>query len=121
MHKHLKEQLVPPDHINPKLSSGIGEICEVMTAKSADDRYPSMTEVIEDLKSVRRGEPPFHARQRYDQNLLEQLANTGEIVEASTMQARVQGDGNRVSMTWLIVLALLLVLSILGNIVQLAI
>jgi serine/threonine protein kinase len=121
MHKHLKEQLVPPDHINPKLSSGIGEICEVMMSKSADDRYPSMTEVIEDLKSVRRGEPPFHARQRYDQNLLEQLANTGEIVEPSAMHTKAQGDGNRVSMTWLIVLALLLVLSILGNIVQLAI
>ena len=121
MHKHLKEALVPPDHLNPKLSSGIGEIVEVMMAKNADDRYPSMVEVIEDLKSVRRGEPPFHARQRYDQNLLEKLANTGEIVEQSNIEAATQGNGQKVSVTWLILLAMLLVLSVLGNIVQLAI
>jgi serine/threonine protein kinase len=121
MHKHLKEALLPPDHVNPKLSSGIGEIIEVMMAKNPDDRYPSMTEVIEDLKAVRRGEPPFHARQRYDQNLLEKLANTGEIVERSQIEAATQDTGQKVSVTWLILLAMLLILSVLGNIVQLAI
>ena len=25
MHKHLKSELVPPDHVNPKLSAGISE------------------------------------------------------------------------------------------------
>ncbi|MGD2110913.1 MAG: serine/threonine-protein kinase, partial [Phycisphaerae bacterium] len=45
MHKHLKDPLVPPDHVNPTLTSGIGEIIEVMMAKSPDDRYASASEL----------------------------------------------------------------------------
>ena len=33
MHKHLKAELVPPDHVNPKLSAGISEVIEMMMAK----------------------------------------------------------------------------------------
>ena len=31
MQKHLKEPLIPPDHINPNLSAGVGEVIEVHT------------------------------------------------------------------------------------------
>ena len=33
MRKHLREKLVPPDHINTALSAGISEVVEVMMAK----------------------------------------------------------------------------------------
>lgn len=38
MHKHLKSDLVPPDHVNPKLTAGISEVIEMMMAKRPRDR-----------------------------------------------------------------------------------
>ena len=86
MHKHLKEQLVPPDHINTALSSGIGEIIEVMMAKERDDRYLSTKELIADLEAVTAGEPPYQARKKYDPALLQDLASTGETVSTVTAE-----------------------------------
>ena len=85
MHKHLKEQLVPPDHINPALSVGISEVVEVMMAKRREDRYSNVREVIEDLRAVRRGEPPLQAHQRFDANILAHLeqGDTTEVEDAA--------------------------------------
>ena len=115
MHKHLKEPLVPPDHINHALSSGIGEIIEVMMAKEPDSRYPSMKEVIADLETVSKGMPPFQAREKYDHRLLESLATRGEkIEEESTKPASASGT-SRVSSQWVLALGVLLALSVLCN------
>ncbi|HVZ94769.1 MAG TPA: serine/threonine-protein kinase [Phycisphaerales bacterium] len=58
MQKHLKTELVPPDHINPKLSSGISEIIEMMMAKSRKDRYKNCTDLLTDLRAIQRKEQP---------------------------------------------------------------
>ncbi len=58
MHKHLKTELVPPDHVNPKLSAGISEVIEMMMAKRVKERYHSCTDLLVDLKAVRSGELP---------------------------------------------------------------
>jgi len=62
MHKHLKESLVPPDHINETLSAGISEIVEVSMAKRREERYSSTKDMLEDLRVVATGQPPIHAR-----------------------------------------------------------
>ena len=41
MHKHLKDYLVPPDHLVPDLSTGVGEIIDVAMAKKRKMRYNS--------------------------------------------------------------------------------
>ncbi len=115
MHKHLKEGLVPPDHQNTGLSTGIGEIIEVMMAKNADLRYQSAVEVIEDLKAVANGEAPFQARQHYNADLLEDLANTGEVIDLPPRERHVPAGPNHVSVHWVLVLGLLLFLSVLIN------
>ena len=116
MHKHLKEPLVPPDHINHSLSAGIGEIIEVMMHKEADDRYPSMSEVIQDVKTVSKGLPPFQAREKYDHRLLESLATNGErIVEGGENQQAITSP-SQVSSQWVLALGVLLALSVLCNI-----
>ncbi len=84
MHKHLKEQLVPPDHVNTSLSAGIGEIIEVMMAKERDDRYHSTKDLIADLEAVVAGEPPYQAHKKYDDVLLQSLATTGETVSSGS-------------------------------------
>ncbi|MBX3357899.1 MAG: serine/threonine protein kinase [Phycisphaeraceae bacterium] len=58
MHKHLKAELVPPDHVNPRLSPGISEVIEMMMAKQPGQRYKSTTDLLMDLKAVREGKTP---------------------------------------------------------------
>ncbi len=117
MHKHLKDPLIPADHVNHELSAGIGEIIEVMMAKSPDDRYPSMTEVISDLESVAKGEPPFLARQKYDHELLETLA-VGTKSSDRLTDGTAPGHSPKISVQWVIGIGLLLVLSVLFNLIQ---
>ncbi len=81
MKKHLKEQLVPPDHINTTLSAGVSEVIEVMMAKNKANRYDNVDELLVDLKAVREGQVPVRAHRRIDVSELEQLED-GETVEA---------------------------------------
>ncbi len=81
MHKHLKQALVPADHINTALSSGIGEIIDVCMAKRRDERYASTEDLLADLKAVRRGEPPVHARKAIDLEALAAVEATGKTVD----------------------------------------
>ena len=120
MHKHLKEPLVPPDHINPSLTSGVGEIIEVMMAKSPDDRYPSIVEVLTDLEAVARGEAPLQARTKYDHSLLETLATSGEVIEQSGEHDAVDVESESLAIKWIVALAILLAASLLANIFLLA-
>jgi serine/threonine-protein kinase len=73
MRKHLKEQLVPPDHINTSLSAGVSEMIETMMAKDRNDRYSTVQELLLDLTAVRNGEPPLQARKKFQIDALEKL------------------------------------------------
>ena len=81
MHKHLKEPLTPPDHINAALSAGIAEICEVAMAKRRDDRYAHTRDMLEDLKQVMAGEAPIYARREIHVDSLAQIQSTGKTVD----------------------------------------
>ena len=63
MRKHLDKAtpLVPPDHINTKLSSGVGEVIETMMAKNREDRYRHPNDLMLDLKCLLQGERPMIA------------------------------------------------------------
>ncbi len=80
MRKHLREQLIPPDHINTTLSAGVSEVIEIMMAKRKEDRYNNVEELLTDLEAIRSGQPPLLAHKRFDISVLEQLEN-GETIE----------------------------------------
>ena len=80
MRKHLREQLIPPDHINTSLSAGASEVIEVMMAKRKESRYDSADELLADLQAVRDGQAPMRAHTRFDISVLEQLEQ-GEDIE----------------------------------------
>lgn len=82
MKKHLKEQLIPPDHINTSLSSGVSEVIEVMMAKNKADRYKNVDELLVDLKAVQAEQTPVRAHKRIDVSSLEQLEE-GETIDMS--------------------------------------
>ncbi|MCY3017664.1 MAG: serine/threonine-protein kinase [Planctomycetota bacterium] len=59
--KHLKDELTPPDEINPGLSEGCVAIIEKMMAKDRRDRYDTPEAMLEDIERVRNGEEPQRA------------------------------------------------------------
>jgi serine/threonine protein kinase len=80
MRKHLKEKLIPPDHINTSLSAGVSEVIEIMMAKKKEHRYNDVEELLTDLNALREGQTPLQAHKRFDVSMLQQLEN-GDVVE----------------------------------------
>ena len=79
MRKHLREKLVPPDHINTSLSAGVSEVVEIMMAKRKEDRYHNVEELLADLEALQNGRLPVQAHRRFDVSMLEQLEEGGKM------------------------------------------
>ena len=86
MHRHLKDDLVPPDHINPALSAGVAEIIEVAMAKSLPKRYATTEDLLQDLEQARRGEKPAIARTIVD------IASLASLDTQATEMATFEPD-----------------------------
>jgi serine/threonine-protein kinase len=117
MQKHLKEPLVPPDHLNTKLSAGLGEVVEVMMAKDRNRRYASTQDMLVDLEAIAAGEPPPQARKRIDQSVLTGLAGGGLPVLPTAALTQVPAAGNW--MLYVILLGAGLAVSVIVNILLL--
>ena len=114
MNKHLKETLIPPDHINISLSVGLGEVVEVMMAKRHQDRYASTADLLLDLVSVARGEPPLQVHKMLDAKSLSALTQE----EQPVLETLFQTDNETKDVLIYILLAIL-VASVMANIIQL--
>jgi serine/threonine protein kinase len=106
---HLEEDLTPPDHINQKLSAGLGEVVEVMMAKNRKKRYPSPDELIVDLECLQRDEPPKFARQ----NIVASLEGLAQAEDED--EEEDEGKPQVVPLRWALVLAGILAFSCVGN------
>ena len=80
MRKHLREPLVPPDHINTSLTAGVSEVIEIMMAKRKKERYKNTEELLTDLEAIRDGQPPLRARERFDLSAFKQLEDGDAVV-----------------------------------------
>ncbi len=122
MHKHLKGELVPPDHVNPKLSAGISEVIEMMMAKDAGKRYATCRDLLVDLRSVRKGQPPPLAHK--DMLPAAEVARLAQAeAEAPAMIAVDQsgglGQADLVRWWLVVVLAIVAAVSVVFNVVLL--
>ncbi len=115
MHRHLRDALTPADHINTKLSAGVGEVIEVMMKKRKQDRYASTTDLLADLDAIAEGRPPMQARKRIDAGLLASLAKSEEVAQAA--QAEALKPKFKPHMIVIFVLAGLLGISLIVNII----
>jgi serine/threonine-protein kinase len=80
MRRHLKEELVPPDHIITTLSSGMSQVIEVMMRKKREERYKTTKDLLLDLQDLAGGRAPRQAQERFnlgDLAMLEQSADDG--------------------------------------------
>jgi len=122
MHKHLKAALVPPDHVNPKLSAGISEVIEMMMAKSPKKRYRSCSDLLVDLRAVHEGKtPPIAHRDTLAADTLTELAEA-EAAASAASEIPVDQSGDRELPGWVIpvvvVLAVVSAGSVILNVVQ---
>jgi serine/threonine-protein kinase len=116
---HLHKELTPPDHVNTKLSSGLGEVVEFMMARRREQRYRTPDDLVLDLECLLNGEPPRLARQRIEAGTLANLAE-GEADEPKARSGkRKPGPLAGHEMVWLGVLGGLLALSVLFNLILL--
>lgn len=118
MHKHLKEPLTPPDHINTSLSAGLGEVVEVMMAKDRRYRYSSTTDLLIDLEAIAAGQPPLQARKQIDSAVLTGLEAEAESSESAGITPASVGDNTTLKIT-VLALAAALAISLIINIVLL--
>ncbi|MDG3004242.1 serine/threonine-protein kinase [Paludisphaera mucosa] len=74
MRKHVdpRVELVPPDHLNSNISSGLGMVIETMLSKNRENRYSTPDDLILDFKCLLQGDSPMIAAQKPDS--LEALA-----------------------------------------------
>jgi len=113
MQRHLRDPLVPPDHVVAELSSGVALIIEMMMAKDPRDRYQSAAQLLEDLEASHDGHDPIHARPSH--SLVSSLAKTSSESSATTNSVRrLEASGGGVPWKIIVVGALLLV-SLLVN------
>ncbi len=110
MHKHLKEPLTPPDHLNTNLTSGCGAMIEMLMAKNRDDRYPSARELLVDLERLARKQAPEYAQQNVEAGLFETLSSgqsvgpaPQEVAEAAARESAARGTASTLAVVFGIV------------------
>ncbi len=122
MHKHLKGELVPPDHVNPKLSPGISEVIEMMMARSSRKRYQTATDLLVDLRALKKGEqPPIAHKEVLAADDLASLAAAEAAAQSEGIpEDATEGSGRAISDILLsppyMILMALLVISVILNI-----
>lgn len=116
MHRHLKQELVPPDHINPALSAGFSQIIEMMMAKEVSQRYQNARDLIEDLDVVSGGGSPQFAQPTLDFVMLAEVAKSAPASEPVPQAAPQQTTSDIASM-WLP----MLIVSAIVNLILIAI
>jgi serine/threonine-protein kinase len=117
MHKHLKTAIVPPDHVNPKLSSGISEVIELMMAKNARERYRNCRDLLTDLRAVKAKQSPPIAHKDFAHTDLSTLASAEAAAEGE-IRASTAGEPP-VRKPLVLALAVALGVSVIGNIILL--
>jgi serine/threonine-protein kinase len=118
---HLEKELTPPDHLNTKLSSGLGEVVEFMMAKGRQQRYPSPDDLIIDLECLLNRRPPKLARERIKASTLEALAEGDAADDEEQVPARRKASAKKLKayQLWVAILGTLAGLSVLLNLILL--
>jgi len=122
MRKHVDKNTVitPPDHINTKLSSGLGVVVETMMAKNRENRYRNPDDLILDLKCLLQGESPMIAGQKPDDLATLSEGDVDAQNRGATEAQLIEIAGYVNSRQHIIVaLAAILALSVITNVVVL--
>ncbi|HMN94922.1 MAG TPA: serine/threonine-protein kinase [Phycisphaerales bacterium] len=114
MHRHLKSELAPPDHINARISAGCAQIIEMMMAKDARDRYQNAADLTTDIELVLDGKPPHFAQSKLDlSHVVHELKTAPAVAPSRGDIPRLRNPAAERSL--LIVLSATLIVSLAAN------
>jgi len=120
MHQHLKAELIPPDHINPKISNGTASVIEMMMAKNPAERYQNASDLLTDLELVAQGQPPHFAHKALDLSdvatAIAKEVPTQPVVVQTRKTAAAEAAGSPLMMVAFVMLGL----SLLANLILIA-
>jgi len=124
MRKHVDPNvaIVPPDHLNSKLSGGLGMVVETMLAKNREQRYQTPDDLILDLKCLQRGESPMIAGQKPETLLALAEGESDAVAHGPSEEQMVQlasyvNNRNNIIAT----IVMLLAVSIITNVILLVV
>ncbi len=115
MHKHLKNELTPPDHLNPKLSAGCAQVIEMMLAKSSKARYQNAGDLLEDLALIAKGETPHYANKGLGMSGVSTQIIESAPKTSSTITTAAATSGKQEASPINMLLLVLLVISLVAN------
>jgi len=118
MHRHLKQDLVPPDHINDSLSAGFSQIIEMMMLKDVAHRYRNASDLIDDIDAVLAGDQPNFAQPTLDFAMLSKVAkstSSGAPVSPQIESTKVDGKG------LMSLFLAFLIISVIANLILIAV
>lgn len=118
MHRHLKQDLVPPDHINDSLSAGFSQIIEMMMVKDVAHRYRNASDLIDDIDAVLAGDQPNFAQPTLDFAMLSKVAkstSSGAPVSPQIESMKVDGKG------LMSLFLAFLIISVIANLILIAV
>ncbi|MGO9468563.1 MAG: serine/threonine protein kinase [Isosphaeraceae bacterium] len=124
MRKHVDPNvtMIPPDHLNTKLSGGLGMVVETMMAKNREHRYQTPDDLILDLKCLQRGDSPMIAGQKLEDLAPLAQGEFEDIVEGPSEDQMVEMASYVNSRNNIIAaIATLLALSFITNVILLAV
>ncbi len=119
MHKHLKAELAPPDHVNPKLSAGFSQIIEMMMEKAPKARYQSCRDLLTDLYAVRNGDQPVIAHADVSGDQLKDLAAAAEEASSGDIPIDRFREPSPFSHPIVQIIVAIFVVSVIVNVLQL--
>ncbi len=124
MRKHVDPNvtMVPPDHINTKLSGGLGMVVETMMAKNREHRYQTPDDLILDLKCLQRGDSPMIAGQKLEDLAPLAQGESDDLIRGPSEEQMVELASYVNSRNNIIAaIATLLALSFITNVILLAV
>jgi serine/threonine protein kinase len=112
MHKHLKQTLVPPDHVNPQVSAGTALVIETMLKKDPRERYTRASDLVRDLELVIAGQDPEFAKPAVD---ISTIATAVEATSAQPVEIVRKESTSPFSNPVVLTIVVVMALSLVGN------
>ena len=112
-YKHVRENPVPPSHLNGDVTPALEAVVMKMLAKNPANRYQTAHELLEDLERVRQGIPTL-ATPVLPGDPTEMLTRQEADRTAVMTGIPPEEEEGRRSRTWLVILGVLLALGLLG-------
>ncbi|RMD64179.1 MAG: hypothetical protein D6824_04335, partial [Planctomycetota bacterium] len=104
----------------PKLSAGISQVIEKMMAKEPKERYRNCSDLLTDLRAIRRGEPPVIAAPEVPAMDLATIAQAEQQAQTAIPEDKTRSAPSPFAHPLVQILIALFIVSVVLNLLQLA-